>query len=125
MIIVSQSTIFIISANLQNTWTCCRFRCLLTTMPQSPKRVTSIVLACCILHNLMRIRDPMPSNNAADQETAGHDFIPGAWRDNANLPNLGYRHRGNSTVSAKQQRQHLVAYFRSPAGSVPWQLDKI
>ena len=67
----------------------------------------------------------MPSNNAADQETAGHDFIPGAWRDNANLPNLGYRHRGNSTVSAKQQRQHLVAYFRSPAGSVPWQLDKI
>ncbi|XP_072177059.1 uncharacterized protein [Diadema setosum] len=30
-----------------------RFRCLLTTMPQQPKTVESIVLVCCCLHNLL------------------------------------------------------------------------
>lgn len=101
------------------------FRCLLTTMPQSPQRVTSIALACCTLHNLMRMRNPMVDNNAVDQEKPGIDFIPGAWRDNGNLPDLGYRHVGNNPTNAKEKRQYLVAYFNSPAGSVPWQQDKI
>ena len=35
-----------------------RFGCLLTTMSQNPETVTSIVLACCMLHNIMRLRYP-------------------------------------------------------------------
>ena len=31
---------------------------LLTTMNQNKDTVTSIVLACCVLHNIMRIRYP-------------------------------------------------------------------
>jgi hypothetical protein len=33
-----------------------RFGCLLTKMRQTPETVADIVLACCCLHNLMRIR---------------------------------------------------------------------
>ena len=32
-----------------------RFGCLLTTMNQNKDTVTSIELACCVLHNIMRI----------------------------------------------------------------------
>ena len=35
-----------------------RFGCLLTTMTQHPETVTYIVLACCMLHNIMRLRYP-------------------------------------------------------------------
>ena len=33
-----------------------KFGCLLTTMNQNPETVTSIVLVCCTLHNIMRLR---------------------------------------------------------------------
>ena len=35
-----------------------RFRCLLTTMRQGPQTVSTIVFACVILHNIMRMRYP-------------------------------------------------------------------
>jgi len=35
-----------------------RCRCMLTTMQQHPHRVQSIVMACCIMHNLLAIWYP-------------------------------------------------------------------
>ena len=104
-----------------------RFRCLLTTMPQSPDRVCTITLACCVLHNLLRVRYPTAQVNAVDQENADiHEIIPGAWRENAaNLPDMGHVFRGNTNRAAKEMRQYLVSYVNSAAGSVPWQQDKI
>ena len=61
-----------------------RFRCLLTTMPQTPERVSIITLACCVLHNFLRIKNPTLDANAVDQDnpdTPG--IIPGAWREHA------------------------------------------
>ena len=45
-----------------------RWRCLLTTLLQKPETVTSIVMACVCLHNLMRIRYPTLQNYEVDQE---------------------------------------------------------
>ena len=46
----------------------CSFRCLLSTMQQHPKRVETIVLAACVLHNLIRIRNPSRICHVADIE---------------------------------------------------------
>ena len=102
-----------------------RFRCL-TTMPQSPERVSIITLACCVLHNFLRIKNPTLDVNLVDQDnpdTLG--IIPGTWREHANLPDMGEFFRGNTNRAAKKQREYLAQYFNSEAGSVPWQNEKI
>ena len=55
-----------------------RFRCLLTTMQQTPKVVESIGLACRCFHNLMRLRYPALQNAALDQE--GTSLLPRLFR---------------------------------------------
>ena len=54
-----------------------RFRCPLTTMLQSPETVTSIVLSCICLHNLLRLRNRNEHVSVADQEDNNHNIIPG------------------------------------------------
>ncbi|XP_071499235.1 putative nuclease HARBI1 [Diadema antillarum] len=103
-----------------------RFRCLLTTMPQTPERVCTITMACCVLHNYLLIKNPTIECNLVDQdnpETPG--IIPGAWRDHAHLPHIEEVYRGNINRAAKEQRQYLAQYVNSEAGSVPWQNEKI
>ncbi len=104
-----------------------RFQCLLTTMRQTPQTVTSIVLACICLHNLMRLRYPAEQNQDVDQEDQHHNIVPGAWR--LNQPLLDFQPRGvrgnRITVLAKSQRTYLSSYYNSPVGSVPWQMDMI
>ena len=98
-----------------------RFGCLLTTMRQRPETVTTIVMACVVLHNLIRIRNPrqMPD---VDQDGPDHNIIPGGWRVNNPLLDGIDNIRGNrDTRAAKAQRQYLTAYVNSPAGAVPWQ----
>jgi hypothetical protein len=105
-----------------------RFRCLLTTMPQPPDTVISITMACVAMHNLIRKRYPTPADiMLVDQENPEtHAIIPGAWRDNAQMDDMGDVARGNvATKSAKLQRLYLVEYFNSEAGSVSWQQDMI
>ena len=102
-----------------------RFRCLLTTLQQTPSTASSIVLACVCLHNLLRSRKadaPVPD---VDQENAEHDIIPGAWRNDTPLVD-GTSDFANHTTSAaaKKQREYLCEYYSSPAGAVPWQ-DKM
>lgn len=66
-----------------------RFRCLLTTMTQSPERVSIITYACCVLHNFLRIRNPTLDVTLVDHDQpASHEFIPGSWRENAHLPDI-------------------------------------
>ena len=104
-----------------------RFQCLLTTLKQRPKTVTSIVLACICLHNLMRIRYPKQQNTEVDQEDQHHNIIPGAWRLDKPLLQLQQQCvRGNRiTRLSKMQRLYLCAYYNSDAGSVPWQMDML
>ena len=100
-----------------------RWRCLLTTLLQKPETVTSIVMACVCLHNLMRIRYPTLQNYEVDQEE-NNKLVPGSWRtDNPLVPLRPGGQR--QSVAAKHQRDYLSAYYMSPVGSVPWQMDMI
>ena len=103
-----------------------RFRCLLTTMLQSPETVTSIVLSCICLHNLLRLRNRNAHVSVADQEDNNHNIIPGEWRkDNPLMDGVSELPPNSATKAAKNQREYLRAYFSSVAGSVSWQDDMI
>ena len=104
-----------------------RFQLFLGVMQQSPDIVIKIVHAAICLHNFLRLR--MPANfrdRNLDREDEDHNLIPGDWRRNADLFPMDGRHQGVRDLEvAKVQRQTLVAYFNSPAGSVPWQENMI
>ena len=102
-----------------------RFRCLLTTMPQQPDTVTTVVLSCCVLHNLLRLRQPNADLPVNKGNPDSHELVPGIWTDNFELPDMSGNYRGYTNVQANIQRQCLVEYLNSEAGSVPWQLDMI
>ena len=99
-----------------------RFRCLLTTMRQTPQTVTSIVLACCCLHNLLRNDNPNHYSVSVDEEDDRHNVIPGAWRAGHVLAD-GERQvaRNTGTQEGKLLRNYLTQYYSSPEGSVEWQ----
>ncbi|XP_066974246.1 uncharacterized protein [Macrobrachium rosenbergii] len=98
-----------------------KFRVLHTSMCIKPDGAESVVLAACVLHNLIITRNP--HRQEGDQENpVTHDFVPCAWRSDPPigkaLPTVG----GNTaTRNAKEQRNILKDYFSSPAGSITWQ----
>ena len=99
-----------------------RWTILLSTMQQTPATVQTIIEACVCLHNFICLRNPAIQNNQVDGEDAAHNLIPGAWRQDANLPDMYIPQAGNrDTILAKRQRDYLRDYFNSPEGSVPWQ----
>ena len=102
-----------------------RFRCLLTTMPQQPETVSTITLSCCILHNLLRIRRPYAELPADLEIPDTHQLVPGTWREGREQGDMEEIYRGHTNAQASRQRQYLVEYFNTEAGSVPWQLDMI
>ena len=66
-----------------------RFRCLLTTMPQQPDTVTTVVLSCCVLHNLLlRLRKSNADLPADKGNPDSHELMPGIWTDNFELPDM-------------------------------------
>ncbi|XP_061179014.1 putative nuclease HARBI1 [Saccostrea echinata] len=65
-----------------------RWQCLLAPMRQEPEAISSIVLACCCLHNLMRLRFQNLQNENLDQEDLNHRVVPEAWIECANLTEL-------------------------------------
>ncbi|XP_030844777.1 putative nuclease HARBI1 [Strongylocentrotus purpuratus] len=102
-----------------------RFRCLLVTLPLTPDRVIKITHACCVLHNLLLLKNPTIDVAIIDQEDPqhNHEIIPGSWRQDAHLPDMEHLYRGNASIAAKEQRNYLMEYVNSPVGSVPWQDD--
>ena len=99
-----------------------RFRCLLKTLEVGPDKAATIVLACVILHNLMRIRYPRMQQRAGDRLDNRGRIMRGTWRNDdqlvggQNLPGGNYGAR-----EAKELRNYLRDHFNSPRGSVPWQ----
>lgn len=104
-----------------------RFQILLTTMLHHPETVKQIVVACLLLHNLMRTRFPTLQNQQLDQpENASADFTPGAWRANFNMVDtVRVTGPNRATRQAKRQRNLLKHWVNSPAGAVSWQLNML
>ena len=107
-----------------------RFRCLFTTMGQKTDTITTIVLTCCLLHNMLITKkiQAIGEEITVDQEVGeDHVRIPGSWRNEQTLQDMGTQRPrvryGNK--EAKELREYLVQYVNSPEGSVPWQDSRI
>ena len=74
-------------------------------MALEPHNVTSVVLACVTLHNIIRTHSRAGHQGLADEEDNNHRQVPGAWRQGQVLSDLGVPPLGNhATVAAKRQR---------------------
>lgn len=99
-----------------------RFRCFMTQMQQTPKTVTSIVIACCCLHNILRKENPILRKGTVDQEDDQHNVIDGEWRERTLLVDGEVeRYRNQGTNQVKAMRDYLASYYNSPKGAVEWQ----
>lgn len=100
-----------------------RFRILLTTINLSPKKVITVVLACCYLHNYLRKKQKgqytgqITFNNVGDLENNNQE-------DYGELTSLVPTQTKNPTFSAKNTRQKFCNYFNNE-GKVSWQDEVI
>lgn len=101
------------------------FRVFHTSICLTSHHAEAVVLASCILHNILRERNP-PRNEEDNEDPDTHQLIPGTWRQDppvgGNLPILT---RNTATRLAKQQREYLKNHFFSPEGAVAWQGNSI
>lgn len=70
----------------------------------------SIIKTCCVLHNLVRIKDGIQFKDTFYDAPLENIISHG---DN----------RGRNLTGGTNVRQYLTSYFVSPQGSVPWQYD--
>ena len=94
--------------------------------------VEKIVQATICLHNYLRLTDNAIYTPVGfvDCEDSSGNLIPGDWRSEVNSDDGGLRHLnqigGNRyTFEAGRARDGFKAYFNSPEGKVPWQLQHI
>lgn len=86
-----------------------RFQVLENVMLLDPRKATTVTLACCILHNIIREKDGTVSDIHEELLTQGFD--------NENTRNFN-PNRSNAGVDIRNEFLH---YFNSFEGSVPWQ----
>jgi len=98
-----------------------RWRCLLTTLQQTPENCTDIVLGCMTLHNLLRSRAPGLQAGEVDREDADGNVVPGAWRQTVDLTDPSTVGGQRLTRAGKLQRVYLSDYYNAPANKLPWQ----
>lgn len=99
-----------------------RFRVFHTMIQMDPRNLEAVVMACCVLHNMMRDVATKGIATEGDQEDPQtHELIDGDWRSDKAIGNVPTRRGHRTTNGAKEQRDHLRHYVTSPHGSVPWQ----
>ena len=98
-----------------------RWGCLLTTLRVAPSTATTIVLACCTLHNILTKGSGVPIG-LVDVEDEEHNLVPGQWRSDKSLVDAGNKVGGNKgSHKEKATRDYLCEFYNSPAGAVEWQ----
>ena len=99
-----------------------RFRVFHRPICLQHDRIEAVVMACCVLHNLILTNDHHSPFECDREDPDTHELIPGHWRDDqpvgSQLPRLL---RNTAIVHAKIQCDHLREYCNSPLGSVPCQ----
>ena len=102
-----------------------RFRVFHTRIGLEPAKVEKIVMAACVLHNMLREEVGFTSNLCDQEDPATHSVTNGSWREDPLLDKATMPTGTNTTHRAKSQREYLVSYLNSEVGAVPWQLDMI
>ena len=91
------------------------FRIFQRPMQQEPPMEARVVMACLVLHNLLRMRYP-----TGQQDDFGAEGQPPKLLEGNDIP-----HEGRCPLeAAKTQRNILRDYFMTD-GQVPWQMDRI
>ena len=91
-----------------------RFRIFQRPMQQEPPVLARVVMACLVLHNLLRMRYP-----TGQQDNFGAEGQPPIVLEGNDIPHEGQ----NPLEAAKTQRNILRDYFMTD-GQVPWQMDR-
>lgn len=108
-----------------------RFRVFLAPIALEPDKVEKIVLACCALHNYLRMRSAsrglyVPPGFSDTEDEITHAVVNGEWRVNGQGLQSIPRQGGNAySFNSKDIRDEFCEYFTSPAGQVPWQESMI
>ena len=92
-----------------------QFRIFQSQMQQEPLVVATVVMACLVLHNLLRIRYP-----TGQLDDFGGEGQPPILLEGNDIPHEGR----NPLGAAKTQRNILRDNFMNE-GQVPWQMDRI
>ena len=93
-----------------------RFRVFLTTINLKPSTVEKLVLASCIIHNLLR--DYNPTNYSLPEHEPS--VLEGDWtRDR--LDGLEPGPRQAVSGPAKAVRTYLTEYYNGRGNRLPWQ----
>lgn len=100
-----------------------RFRILLNAINLEPDKTSTIVLACCYLHNFLRQKNiQIFLQDSFDFEDVSSGQVrPGSWRNNnQQLISLESCQQRNSTTTSKDIRNKYCEYFNN-IGAVQWQ----
>ena len=100
----------------------CRFRCLSKILLTNPDTTGDIVIACCILHNILTNANPNLKSifPTLTVDCGDHEEIQDL-ENVKTLTGLQSLVGHNTMVEAKVVRDYLRKYYNSPAGAVTWQ----
>lgn len=109
-----------------------KFRALRKPFELEPNKTTMVILAMCVLHNLLLTRESSKAVYAPpgifDRETEGR-LLPGSWREDGDphgtLLHLQHTNARNPPLAAKEVREKFKQYFMSREGEVSWQYSKV
>ena len=104
-----------------------RFRIFHTQINLEPRKIDSVVMACCVLHNFLmdsvqKTYAPPECFDSDNIEEGITNF--GLHSRDSNMESLDRRTYGNNTNAAKNVREDFMSYFVNE-GQVPWQLNFI
>ena len=99
-----------------------RFRVFHTSICLHPDNAEAVIIASCVLHNMLRTRKLTAAGLGDSENPPTHRLVEGSWRNDPAVgqalpPPVG---RTNTQYAIKQ-RCLLADYVTSDAGSVPWQ----
>lgn len=100
-----------------------RWRCLRGTLVMNPGNATSVISACCVLHNFLRnerCEDYCPPGFGDTVDTDGR-VVPGTWRVNRDgFEDIDRTVQRHPTHTATAVRDLFTNYFNNE-GALPWQ----
>lgn len=104
-----------------------RFRILKGEIQMNVDDASNVVLAICVLHNMLRKkcgRAYMPPGTY-DSEDADYNVLAGDWRQDEAMCGMSSPQGRNVTNMAKGMRDSLAYYYLTEEGEVGWQYGKV
>lgn len=99
-----------------------------STLNITPSNASSIVLACCVLHNFLRSKrcNQYCPTGFADTVDMNGQIIEGAWRqDDANhMRDVRPTANRNAPATAASVRETFINYL-SNEGALVWQIEHV